>query len=214
MKNLRPLVASLALLVVAAIACAQTKMVVFIDNKPGGTATISEGKTKSGNIESKLTMNIEYSGVKASFSILAEGTKEGMPIRAVITTDGSQLTCTYSRTQVSVVGTLNGEKIKRTIAVERNQSLVDASEPWFISVMPKLNRSVEYWTLNDDYTALVKEKVTYLGRKSIKVAGKKIEAHVIQNEEGEKSYLDEKGMPYIIEINEGGMEIRLERAKI
>ncbi len=205
---------SLVLLASAIAANAQTKMIVFIEGQRAGTATYSVSTSKSGNHLLGFSMNIDYSGVKASFKVTHEALPSGMPVKTRAVTEQSDVVFTSSTSQIIVETTIDGKRSKKTLSVKPDQKLVDASITWFRSATPKLNEVSEFWAPNKEMTGLKKRSQTYLGKKSIKVAGKTVDANVVKDQDGEATYYDDHGVPYLMEFEEGGLKFRVERAKI
>lgn len=95
-----------------------------------------------------------------------------------------------------------GKKTTKSVAMPKGSSTIDPSVFWFLRDKPKVGAKVTYAQFDPLELKWVNETVTYKGPVSITFKGKKTTAHLLVLTKS-KQWLDDKGMPYRFEYEDG-----------
>jgi|GEM_PF-3007908 len=209
----RQLIAILVCGTLAAVASA-VNLTITVGGQKFGTGSVDMKALPNGNLSFTIAMNIDVNGIKSSFKAVEVSKADGMPVTSTETRDEMQGKVeevkTYGPTSVTVKTTTGGKTTSKTYPYPKTGTVKSPSNSWFLVFKPKVGTSYTSWSLNDDTHQWEKETTTYTGDQNITVGGKSIKAHLITHTKG-KLYVDEKGIPYRIEMNQSGMTIVLER---
>lgn len=177
-----------------------------------GVATIVNKVQEDGSKYVRLTMRLRYGDGQVS-DILQESSydKTGEPVRMLQTTKaGSKKTSvvvTFTSEGAQVVSD-SGDGPKTNMVVRPTDGkTANPTEFWFAKTQPTSGQVVEYYTFRVSDQAWIKTKSKYVGQKELVVDGKRVKSNFVQMGEI-KSYFDEAGDPYRIELG----QLLLERA--
>lgn len=203
MKRLIPFL----ILFAAASADAQVRMSVEMSGKPVGSAAITQQIKPDGGKSVELRMELTGAGRKMTIRSQNTYDKDGLPLRKFmesIIPGGKmqkQIIATFDKDGANLV-ILDGEKrqTKKAPLVE-SAPRKNLSEFWFLRDKPKVGDKVEGYVLNMDTMAWELQTVVYQGLQTITVGGKAIKAHAVETTGSRKAtaYLDDKGLPWLIE---------------
>jgi hypothetical protein len=209
----------LALLLLAALSAAssaQVKLALTIGGKIAGTAVLSQHLNADGGKSVELRMEILSGGKKAHLSSQATYDSKGNPVRKFLETivPGGQvqrqtITSFDDDGANAVVRTGDGRITKKVplVSTAPRQCL---SEFWFLRDKPKAGDAVKAYTFDPDKLEWSITETVYAGLKTIEFKGKKTQVHEVDTQQGDRrvvSYLDDKGLPWIIDDG----TIRMER---
>jgi hypothetical protein len=209
-----PVLLSLVLLSVAAQA--QVKLSLTIGGKTAGTAVLSQHLNADGGKSVELRMEILVTGKKAHLSSQATYDSRGNPVRKFLETivPGGQvqrqIIATFDAAGANVVVKTGDGRVTKKFPLVATAPRDSSSEFWFLRDKPKPGQSVKAYTFNTDTLEWELTQTTYVGLKAINIRGAKMQAHEIDTEQGDRhvvSYLDEKGLPLVVDDG----TIRMER---
>lgn len=168
-----------------------------------GTATLVNKIQQNGSKYVRLAIKLELGGGQTS-DVLQESSYSptGVPIRMLQTSKStgkkSSIAVTFSDEGAQVVVD-KGDGPKTNLVVRPEGSIANPTEFWFSKIKPTKGQVVEFFTFRVSEQAWTKVKVRYEGVKEIVVSGKRVSANLVQMGEV-KTYLDEQGDPYRIEL--------------
>lgn len=201
MKLLTALLATVALGQTATPS--ETKLTVTSEYLKG-EATLTNLIDREGQKVVRLGMKLsDFNG--STVSILQESVyaPTGTPVRMLQTVNvgasetRTVVTATFTSTGVETVSEAGGKTTKKAIALPEGKATV-GSEFWFCRDKPLAGDKSSYWRFDLGKLEWVQSVVQYHGPRQITVNGKSITAHCITTD-GTKSYVDDKGDPYLIE---------------
>lgn len=207
------LIALLALLVPVA-AVAQVKMSVSIDGKPAGTASLTQKQSADGSKSVDVKMDLVSGKQKLTIRSQNSYDKKGNPIRKFMDSNipggalQKQLIVTFDGHGANVVQIDGGKRTTRQIPLVDSAPRANPSEFWFVRDQPKPGDQLKSYVFNMDKLAWELQTTTYKGKKTIKVNGNSVTAHETETtgERVTKAFLDDQGLPYLIEL--GGVTLK------
>lgn len=206
---MRNILVAIALLVAASACAEETHLKVSGPDGLSGTATLVNKIQADGTKYVRLSMKLTYEGGQTS-EILQESSynAEGEPVRMLQTAKArgrkSSIVVTFSDEGAQVVAD-RGDGPKTNLVQRPNGAIANPTEYWFSKTKPAKGQTAEFFTFRVSEQAWTKSKARYEGVREIVVAGKKVSAHLVQIGEV-KSYLDEKGDPYRVELGQLTLE--------
>jgi hypothetical protein len=205
------ILAASALLLASALTQAQVKMTMTVNGMSVGKATLMQTITKAGQLHQTLHMDVDFQGMKSTFAGDLISDRNGRPLsdKSVETQSGQQKTVamTYSATTLTIAETVGGKTTTKKVAIPKG-NLADASTMWFIVTHPKIGAKSSYLHYDKASSKWQTKTATYLGDDAVPGTTKK--AHHIHHEDGE-GWIDDKGLPIRLELNDGGAKIILAR---
>lgn len=168
-----------------------------------GTATVINKVEKDGSKYVRLTMKLVY-GDSQSSDVLQESSYSptGEPIRMLQTSKSgskkSSIVVTFTAEGAQVV-TDKGDGPKANLILRPNGSISNPTEFWFCKDKPNRGQVEEFFMFRVSEQNWNKTKARFSGKSDIVVDGKKVTANLVQVGEI-KSFLDEEGDPYRIEL--------------
>lgn len=191
----------------------EVKLTVTGPDGLAGTATLVNKVQQDGTKYVRLSMTLSYGGAQKS-EILQESSYSplGEPIRMLQTSKGqgkkTSIVVKFSEDGAQVV-TDKGDGPKTNLVVPPSGTIANPTEFWFSKAKPTKGETAEFYTFRMSEQGWAKTKAKYEGDREIVVEGKRVTAHLVQMGEV-KSYLDDKGDPYRIELG----KLILERASV
>ncbi len=207
----------LAILVCGAFAtvASAVNLQIIVQGLKIGTGEADIRSLPNGNVQFTISMNIQAQGIKAAYKATEIGRVDGMPVSETESRDDNgtktETVRIYGPKSVTIKITTGGQTTSKTVPYPKTGSIKTPSNAWFLKFKPKVGTTFTGWTLNDQTYKWEQETTTYTGDQEILVAGKTVKAHLITHTKG-RMYLDDKGVPYRIELNEGGSNIVMERS--
>jgi hypothetical protein len=216
---------SLVLLVASGAFAAPIKYNVLAKEKDGTMAKIgtllqeTSGDDASGYVD-ESTLTLEQEGHKATFHELTHYGKDGMDTSKTFDftpPDGPEIKikATLDDSGAKVTVWKGDDKDEKQIDLASKTPRADATNFWFKTVHPKEGDSVTYQSFSvEDPEDLAWTDVTLklVGKKTVKVGGKDVEANEIDRTEGEDKstiYVDDKGDAVLVIQADGNL--RFER---
>lgn len=195
----------------ATLATAQIKMTVIRGGRDIGVATLTQKVQADGGKVVQISMEMKTGD--STVKVRSESTyrSDGSPIRkfqeALVIGQRyrRQVIASFGSNSVNVVTDTNGQRQTEQLSFPDGASLANESEFWFIREVPKVGQSVSSSHFNLDKMTWAKVSTKYIGPKSIKVNGKTVTAHLMQNTLG-SVYVDDKGLPIRLELPDTRMD--------
>jgi hypothetical protein len=113
-----------------------------------------------------------------------------------------QVIVTFDARGANVVQIDGGKRTTRQIPLVESAPRGNPTEFWFLRDQPKAGEKFRGYVFNMDTLAWQLQTTTYKGKKAIKIGGKSISAHEVEitGERASKAYLDDSGLPYLIDF--------------
>ena len=190
-----------------AIAGAQVKMSVEMSGHPVGTASITQVLKADGSKSVELRMDLTAGAQKLTLRSQNTYDRTGLPTRKFLESIipggkmQKQVIAGFDKDGANVVILDGGQRSTKKSALAPVAPRANASEFWLIRDKPKVGDKVESYVFNMDTMAWDLQTVEYKGLKSIQIGGKTVKAHEIETTGPRKAtaYLDDKGLPWMIE---------------
>jgi len=191
----------------SAIASAQVKMSVEMSGHPVGTASLTQAIKADGSKSVELRMDLISGGQKLTLRSQNTYERTGLPIRKFmesIVPGGKmqkQVIASFDKDGANLVILDGGQRQTKKIALTENAPRANGSEFWLIRDKPKVGDKVDSYVFNMDTMAWDLQSVVYKGQKTIQIGGKPVKVHEIETTGPRKAtaYLDDKGLPWLIE---------------
>jgi len=191
----------------AAVSQAQIKMSVEMSGHPVGTASLSQQIRADGGKSVDLRMDLTTGGQKLTVRSQNTFDKAGLPTRKFLESiipGGKlqrQIIVSFDAEGASIVILDGGNRQTKKAPLISNAPRANASEFWFLRDKPKPGDKCESYVFNTDTMAWDLQTVVYKGEKTIQVGGKPQRAHEVETTGVRKAtaYLDDKGLPWLIE---------------
>lgn len=213
MRSLSVLVLSIASCVCAL--AAPYKYTITVNGQKLGTGTVELKILPDRGVQAKIGMKIAFGGTALETMEEQNYAKDGMPTVFRNTRVGSTGNETSDRIfgpkSLTIKTTKGGKTTSKTYPYPATGTLKSASTFWFMTVKPKVGATDVSWYFNEATQKWEPSTTKYTGDQTITVGGKSYKAHVLQNQNG-KFYVDDKGVPYRMEILESGATILMERS--
>lgn len=176
----------------------EVKMTISGEMK--GSASIRQRLTPDGSKSVQISMSLTGPDGR-TVNVLQESvyTAKGEPTRKlqrVSSPDGKlvqTLTVTFDAQGASVTMDQGGSLVKDKVARPKG-STAASSEFWLVRDVPTKGQKLSYLRFDMSRREWISATAVYRGVESITVAGKKVQAHLIEFD-GAKNYLDAKGNP-------------------
>ena len=194
-------------ILVSAPAFGQTKFEAFADGRKIGTASFVQKIGVDGSKSVDVRMDLAIGDQKLSLRTQNVYDAKGVPTRKFMDVNipggklQKQVVATFDKNGANIVQIDGGKRVTRQIPLVETAPRENASEFWLVRDKPKVGDSVRTYIFNMDAMAWQLQTVHFRGEKSIKVGNRSVVAYLIETE-GErpsKAYLDEKGVPWLIE---------------
>jgi hypothetical protein len=204
---------STAILLAAILVQAQgtAKMTLAVNGTPVGTATLSQKFDKAGLLHQSLHMEVSLGTLKNSIDADSVTDRNGRPVseKAITVQSGkkSVTTLTYGTSSLTITTTENGKTSTVKSAIPKG-NLADASTMWFITTKPKPGAKATYLHFDKRTKQWQTKTATYSGDDTVPQTMKK--GHHVHHEDGE-FWLDAKGMPIRMELDENGVKLVMTR---
>lgn len=187
----------------------EVQLTLTVQGKPVGIATVGYQKTGGKYYTStKLRTTV---GAPTSFGGSGLGRPDGMPISSQEvrqTPAGKEVyDLAYGATSVTIKITKGGKTTTKVMPYPKSGSIKRSSMLWFIETRPKVGAVEVAWKIDNQTQQWKKSTTKYARDEQITVGGKRVTAHVIEQEDG-RMFTDDHGLPYRIEVGNG---VTLER---
>lgn len=201
----------LVLGIAAAVASAgETKMSIVGPDGLTGTAKLENKVQDDGSKYVRLEMQLSFADGQNS-EVLQESSysAKGEPQRMLQTVKRNG-----KKTSIVVTFTPEGAQVMADRGTGPQTNMVispvdgqtaNPSEFWFSGVVPRVGQAVEFSVFKVSEQAWAKTKAKYVGDQDLVVAKKRVRAHLVVIGDA-KTYLDDKGDPYRIEMGSLVME--------
>lgn len=191
----------------AGICQAQIKMSVSINGMTVGTAVLNQKLNAAGGLEQNLHMTLEIQASKAEFTYISVTDKGGKMVREVNGQSAGPTTKTttiiFGATSIKVTTVENGKAKTSSVPIPKG-NLADPSTFWFVNTRPKVGTTSSHLSFSSDKGKWKTATVKYVGDDTI--PGTKMKAHHVHQDDGDV-WLDNKGMPIRIEMNQDGGQL-------
>jgi len=199
---------------VSAIA-APTNYIVTANGQKLGTGTVELKLLPNGNFKAVIGMKLSFGGSGMESTEEQLYAKDGMPIlfretRNMSASGKEMIEHIFGRKALTTKTTKGGKTTSKTIPYPATGTMKSISTFWFITFKPKVGAVDTSWHFDEKTQKWESSSTKYAGVKDIKVGGKNVKAHLLENQNG-RFYTDDKGVPYRMEIDESGVTIVLER---
>lgn len=199
----------LILLLAAGVTAAQTKFEAFTDGRKVGTASFVQKLGADGTKSVDVRMDLAIGDQKLTLRTQNVYDAKGNPTRKFMDVNipggklQKQVIATFDKNGANIVQIDGGKRTTRQIALVETAPRGNASEFWLVRDKPKAGDSVRTYIFNMDAMAWQLQTIHFRGEKTIKVAGRTVVAYLIETdgERPSKAYLDEKGVPWLIETD-------------
>ena len=196
-----------ASLTCACCAQAQIKMSVETSGHPVGTASITQQIKPDGSKLVELRMDLTSGGQKLTLRSQNTFDHDGLPTRKFmesIIPGGKlqrQVITSFDKEGANIVILDGGQRQTKKVPLVAGAPRANVSEFWFLRDKPKPGDKCETYVFNTDTLAWDLQTVVYKGEKTIQVGGKPQKAHEVETTGARKAtaYLDDKGLPWLIE---------------
>jgi len=190
-------------------------MRITMNGHPAGYATLGQSLQKDGTKSVELRLELGEGDHKVRITTQAKYDPQGIPIRKfqeTVATAGAinkQVVVTFGRAGADVV-VLDGEKrTTKSVSLASVAPRASLSEFWFIRDIPKVGQVEETYEFNADSLEWDFVKTEYRGKKTLKIEEHSIDTFEIVTTRGDQettSYLDDKGLPVLIDQGDVKME--------
>lgn len=205
----------LGLLLAAISSATVTKMVLKAAGTELGSATFDISLMPNGGIKTIQDIEVSAGGQTLSYKDVSIYDKTGRPLSTEETQVQAGKTqvvaVTYGPKAATVVVTANGKSTTKTLPNPKDGSIASPSEFWFVRDRPKKGTVDASYSVDPKTRTWTLEKTKYVGDDTLTVLGKKVTAHKITVDNRGTIWLDDKGNPYKILVNDSGQDIEMDR---
>lgn len=201
----------LAIALGASVASGQVQLRVLSQGVEVGTARASQKLLPDGGKQVNLNMDLKNGPTKVvvrqTSTYDAKGVATHKFLETIVTPGPTRtsIIATLSDAEAKVAVDRGGKSESKTVPAPKDAPRDDPSEFWFIRDVPRPGTRVSRYRFDMSALEWKLMEIEYLGPKEIVVGGKKVRAHAIKASDG-SFYLDEKGLPYLIETATFRME--------
>lgn len=184
------------------------------NGKHVGTATFTVQIDSNGALVQRQLLSLNAGNTSIKITEVGRDDRTGFPQLRRVHVEGAgqvadvTITFTKSGAKVNAKGP-TGSKSK-TVPAPSGANLHIGSDFWFIRDHPPVGTTVQYVQLDVNTLQWRQEKDTYVGDRTITVAGHKVKAHKIATRSGSQ-WVDDKSLPYRVEQKEGASNIVMVR---
>lgn len=193
----------------------QVKLALSMGGQPAGSATFAVKDLPNKGLSVRLEMAIEFQGVKFEGLLVDELDRNAMPVRRLesekMQGESRSTTITYGAKNVVIKRTQGGKTTTETIAIPKDAKTSMSSNFWFIRTRPKPGQTSTTTRYSNNKNGWETKTTKYVGPTTITLKGKSVKAHKLTQSDSGVVYLDDKGMPLLIELKNEGNVLRLER---
>jgi len=190
-------------------------MVVSADGKSIGTAKFTQQLLPDGGKQVQVNLDLsKVTGKGVRVRQESVYSPKGEPIRKiqeVTTVDGKRVQLALATFDVSGAKLTLDEGGKQTIKLfplTKGAPRADASEFWLIRDRPKPGSKTTHYRFDISQAKWTLAESIYVGKTTVNVAGKTVEAHLIRSTDG-VAYSDDEGTPMLIQTG----NVRMERSR-
>lgn len=199
------------------VCCAQAqeqKYKVVVQGQEIGEATLIYNILPNRGLRSRLHMRVAGPAGQMTMQVDETTGPDGSPVKGNMqqTNPGGdeKVVRTFTPKGVATTLTKNGKTTTKTYPFPKTGSIKSASTLWFVTLRPKVGAKEVSMSLKAPSMKWEQSTTTYEGIRSIVSQGKTVKAHLISSKET-KAWLDDKGVPYQIDLIEEGFVITLLR---
>jgi len=197
------------LVLLAGSALSQTTYDAFTDGKKIGSVSFQQKLAADGSKSVDVRMELSAGSQKLTLRTQNTYDSEGNPLRKFLDANipggklQKQIVATFDKNGANLVLLEGGKRTTRQIPLVESAPRGNSSEFWMVRDRPKEGDSVRCYVFNMDALAWRLQTVHFRGAKTIEIGGKKVVAYLIETigESSSKAYLDEKGVPWLIETS-------------
>jgi hypothetical protein len=191
-----------------ALASPEAHLAITQNGKLMGYATVSAQIEKDGSKSVSLRMDLSIQGSSAKITSEARYDARGIPLRKyqqTIVPGGAltkQVIATFTAAGAAVTLLEGDKRAMKEVTLAEAAPRASLSEFWFLRDRPKVGQSEDAYQFNVDSLQWDLTHTTYVGDKAVKVAHRSVTAHQVVATRGDQtttSYLDDQGLPIIIE---------------
>lgn len=192
-------------------ASGQVQLRVLSQGVEVGTARASQKLLPDGGKQVNLNMELKNGPTKVVVRQTSSYDLKGIAthkfLETIVTPGPTRTTiiATLSDTEAKVAVDRGGKSESKTVPAPKDAPRDDPSEFWFIRDVPRPGTRIARYRFDTSQLEWKLTEIEYVGPREITVGGKKVRAHVIKASDG-TFYLDEKGLPYLIETATFRME--------
>lgn len=199
-------------LMIATVAHGQVKMVVLVEGRRAGIATLAQRLNEKGAKVVDMTIEIKSGDDHVKIESERIYDPNGAPTRMFqqVTVSGkdhshNETIVTFDEDGANVVIDDDSDRTTKHIPLLASNPRDDPSEYWFVRDQPIVGETVVSYHFNID--TLVWEQVTtiYKGMRPVTTDGRREIANVVTSEQG-SAYLDINGLPLRLELPNSAME--------
>lgn len=201
------ILASVVYCLCAAAALAQTRFEAFADGKKIGTVSFTQRLGADGSKSVDVRMELEAANQKLTLRTQNTYDRLGNPIRKFLDANipggklQRQIVATFDKNGANIVKMDGGTRTTRQIPLVESAPRNNASEFWLVRDKPREGDSVRCYVFNIDTLSWDLQTIHFRGQRTIKVGTRSVVAYLIESigASSSKAYLDEKGVPWLIE---------------
>lgn len=178
------------------------------DGKNVGSLTIDR-KVAGSTLTQSLLMNIRQPNrpvaiIKMTTIYDGKGFPKSKKAELKVANNSSTVTAIFFASgNVKLTAVSKGQTHTREVKAPGNAGLVDPGVWWFISGNPKPGATYNYQSLNPVTLKWVESTTRYVGLSNLKIGGIQVKAHQVttvrSNKEKSTTWLDDKGMPWMLD---------------
>lgn len=190
----------------------QVKLQITMQGASSGSSTYTHKLLPEGTKLVQLSVDLEAVGGR-KVTVKAESTygSKGEPLRVfhVTTSEGPrmrrQVVVTFDEKGAHAVEEVNGVRKVHNVELAPTAPSLNPSQFWFLRDTPKVGDSVQYFRFDVNELRWRLATTEYRGTESIQWNGKALKAHLVV-EGDSKAWLDDKGLPYRMDVSGVKME--------
>jgi hypothetical protein len=191
----------------------EVKFRVSIQGQEMGEASIGY-KRLTDAMRMTFEMRLQMPGGNATFKGDETLRLDGTPIKTIQAEEGggNKRTTIEEFTSKGLVVTRveNGKKTVKTYPFPKGKNLKSVSTLWFFVRKPAAGAKDVSYSFSASKEKWEQSVETYVGPREITIQGKRVKAHLIQSKET-SIWVDDKGFPYRMDIDQEGLKIQLLR---
>lgn len=184
----------------------QIVMTVSSDGSPVGAARMTQKLGEDGAKSISVLLDILDAKGKPSVSVrqVSSYAKDGTPVRILLETTrngGKERTmrvATFDESGAHLIIEEKGARTPKDIPLAKESPRSNPAEFWFLRDKPTKGARTGYYRFDIAKGEWVLASTEYVGKKSVKVSGKDVELHEVRYGSS-ISYLDDSGMPQVVE---------------
>ncbi|HTQ09260.1 MAG TPA: hypothetical protein VMI31_04245 [Fimbriimonadaceae bacterium] len=186
-----------------------------MNGHPAGYATLGQTIQKDGSKSVELRLELGTGAQKVHITSQSRYDAQGNPIRkfqeTVAPAGGinKQVVITFGKEGANVIVLDGDHRTSKSVSLASAAPRASLSEFWFLRDSPKPGQTEETYQFSADSLQWEIVKTEYRGKKTIDAGGHKIEAYETVTTRGDQettSYLDEHGLPVLIDQGSVKME--------